>query len=126
MSLKVLLVEDDFVNRRVIAEALELEGFDVQAAEAGEAALAAIDREIPELVVMDWRMPGLDGADLVQAIRARVTAPIVVVSAFAMASHRARILASGCDAYLPKPFSVDELASVIRQVAGRSVDPQTP
>ena len=118
MSLKVLLVEDDFVNRRVIAEALELDGFDVQAAEDGDAALAAIERQEPELVVMDWRMPGLDGADLVHALRARLEVPIIVVSAFAMASHRVRILASGCDAYLPKPFSVDELASVIRRVAG--------
>ena len=123
MSLKVLLVEDDFVNRRVIAEALELEGFDVQAAEDGDAALAAIGRQTPQLVVMDWRMPGLDGTELVAAIRERIEAPIVVVSAFAMASHRACILASGCDAYLPKPFSVDELASVIRQVAGRVADP---
>jgi len=118
MSLKVLLVEDDFVNRRVITEALELEGFDVQAAEDGDVALAAIARQVPELVVMDWRMPGIDGADLVRELRARIQAPVIVISAFAMASHRARILASGCDAYLPKPFSVDELALVIRRVAG--------
>jgi signal transduction histidine kinase/DNA-binding response OmpR family regulator/ligand-binding sensor domain-containing protein len=123
-SLRILLAEDNVVNQRVASGLLTRRGHRVTVARDGRDALAQLDREIFDLVLMDLQMPGMGGLDATVAIRRRegVTGRhvrIVAMTAHAMASDREQCLAAGMDGYLSKPIDPSILFAVVEQDGDR-------
>ncbi len=117
----VLLVEDDDSIAVPLAEGLRREGFNVVHAATGEEALAAAT---PDIVLLDLRLPDVDGLEVCRRIRARSAVPIIVVSARGEEVDRVIGLELGADDYVVKPFGIRELVARIRAVARRSSAPQ--
>ncbi len=117
----VLLVEDDDSIAVPLAEGLRREGFSVVRAATGEEALAAAT---PDIVLLDLRLPDLDGLEVCRRIRAHSAVPIIVVSARGEEVDRVIGLELGADDYVVKPFGIRELVARIRAVARRSSAPQ--
>jgi DNA-binding NarL/FixJ family response regulator len=114
---RVLVVEDDAAIRGAIRDTLEEDGLDIVATGDGVEALAECKRQAPGVVVLDLGLPKMSGQEFVAAYRnlGMKPAPIVVLSARPDARQVARDL--GAAAFLPKPFSLDELSQVVRRVA---------
>jgi signal transduction histidine kinase/CheY-like chemotaxis protein len=118
LSGRVLLAEDNPVNRMVATNMLEVLGLEVVVADNGEEALRKVESEPIDLVLMDCQMPKMDGFEATNAIRSRETAagrrmPIVALTANALEGDREHCIASGMDEYLSKPFTSEQLESVL-------------
>jgi CheY-like chemotaxis protein len=114
--LRVLVVDDELENRQVLRGLLEALGFAVQEAEGGSAAITAAEAAPPDLVLMDLRMPEMDGIAATRALRERPAfrhLPIVAVTAAAFAEDRERALTVGFDAHLAKPVLFDALIETL-------------
>ena len=115
--MRVLIVEDEDAIAEPLAEGLRREGFDVARAANGADALAAAPADI---VLLDLRLPDLDGLDVCRQLRARSDVPIIVVTARGEESDRVVGLELGADDYVVKPFGLRELIARIRAVTRRS------
>ncbi len=117
----MLVVEDDRSVRESVVLALSLEGYDVQSVNDGEQALAAVERELPDVIVLDVMMPVLDGLTVCRRLRARKLAvPVLMLTARHEISDRVSGLDAGADDYLVKPFSLDELLARLRALLRRT------
>jgi DNA-binding response OmpR family regulator len=116
----ILVVDDDAKIVRLVRAYLEREGYRVVDAGDGRAALAAVAREQPALVVLDLMLPEIDGLSVVRAIRRTADIPIIILSARGTTADRITGLGSGADDYLPKPFSPAELVVRVQRVLARS------
>jgi CheY-like chemotaxis protein len=119
--LRILIVEDNLVNRTLAVRLVEKEGHTTMSASTGREALAVLERERFDLVLMDLQMPEMDGFEATAAVRAseRKTGahlPIIALTASAMAGDRERCVASGMDGYVAKPIRVKELVAEIERV----------
>jgi PAS domain S-box-containing protein len=117
----ILLVDDNEENRRFVAELLSLVGFATWEATNGEEALAVFEAERPDLVLMDMRMPLMNGYEATRRLKATTAGrntPIIAVSASAHADEREKILATGADEFIRKPFRESELFDVIGRFLG--------
>ena len=123
MNVKVLLVEDEDAIAEPLAEGLRREGFDVERAATGSAALAA--RE-PDLVLLDIRLPDVDGLTVCRQLRARSSVPIIMITAKGEEIDKVVGLEMGADDYLTKPFGFRELLARIRAVTRRSSEAHRP
>ncbi|HET9494103.1 MAG TPA: response regulator [Chloroflexia bacterium] len=113
----ILVVEDDADIRETIAAILEMEGYDVELASNGEEAVSAIDHRQPSLVLLDMRMPVLDGWGFAKVMRERgVQVPIIVMTAAQDAGRWAREI--GAQGYIAKPFDLGDLLSQVARYAG--------
>ena len=122
---KILLIEDDEVIARAMAQHLESAGFDPLWVNKGESGLARLRFEQPEVCVLDLMLPGVDGWRLIETARAEgIGTPIVVVSARGTEHDRVHALEIGADDYLVKPFSMKELVARVRVAARRGVRPE--
>jgi two-component system response regulator MprA len=120
----ILVVDDDGAIRRMLARTLEAEGYAVEAAAGGGEALAAIERLVPDLLVLDVAMPGLDGLAVSRAVRGRgLGLPILMLTARDAVDDRIAGLDSGADDYLVKPFASGELLARIRALLRRGREP---
>ena len=118
---RVLVVEDDRSVRESVVLALSLEGYDVQSVNDGEQALEAVERELPDVIVLDVMMPVLDGLTVCRRLRARkLTVPVLMLTARHEISDRVSGLDAGADDYLVKPFSLDELLARLRALLRRT------
>ena len=118
-GLRVLLAEDNPVNALLARALLQREGCEVERAGSGEEALAALDRAAYDLVLMDVRMPGLDGLAATVALRARgVTTPVVALTANAFAEDRRACLDAGMDDFLTKPLDSNALRAALARWGG--------
>ena len=115
----VLIVDDEKRIREVVEYALQKDGFRVSSAADGLAALAAVERDPPDLVVLDVMLPGLDGLSVCRKIRSQRQTPILFLSARADEVDRIVGLELGGDDYLVKPFSPRELVARVRAVLRR-------
>jgi len=120
--LRILLAEDNPVNRRLARILIEKQGHTVLPAENGIQAIDVLMREPVDLVLMDLQMPKMDGLEATAEIRRRENytgrhLPIVALTAHAMSGDRERCLAAGMDAYLSKPIQVEELRRLLEQFA---------
>jgi PAS domain S-box-containing protein len=124
---RVLVVEDDDVARKVICRILEEWGYGFAVAEDGHMALDLLEREEFDCVLMDIRMPGMDGEECTRRIRnadrSYSSIPIAVMTAFAYTEERDKILRAGMDAYLAKPLDMEELQKVLTELVSRSCRP---
>jgi two-component system cell cycle response regulator DivK len=117
-SAKVLIVEDNALNLKLLKDLLEYHGYYVVATGSGEAALRIAEEEQPDLILMDIQLPDFSGIDATRQLKANLKTqriPIIAVTAFAMSGDRAKIMESGCDDYVAKPFSVLELLALIEK-----------
>jgi two-component system chemotaxis response regulator CheY len=111
----ILVVDDDASIRQTVREILDLEGYPVETASDGREALRQVERHEPSLVLLDMRMPGLDGWGFAREIRQRgIELPILVMTA----AENARSWADeiGADGYVAKPFELDELLAAVERV----------
>jgi DNA-binding response OmpR family regulator len=115
--MRVLIVEDDDAIAKPLAEGLRREGFEVSRVASGEEALEA---PLPDLVLLDLRLPGLDGTEVCRRLRARSEVPIIVVTAKGEEVDRVVGLELGADDYIVKPFGFRELLARIRAVMRRA------
>jgi DNA-binding response OmpR family regulator len=116
----VLVVDDDRHVLRMMELVLEIEGYKVLTAVDGKAALEAFDNQSPELVLLDVRMPGIDGYTVCRRIREFSQVPIIMITAKAEVEEKAEGLDAGADDYITKPFSVRELTARIKAVLRRT------
>jgi DNA-binding response OmpR family regulator len=116
----VLLVDDDPAIRRTVASGLELEGFSVVAASGGRAALEAVARVSPAVVLLDLAMPDLDGLEVLTRLRAGGDeTPVCILSARDEVDDRVRGLQAGADDYVVKPFAMEEVAARLQALLRR-------
>ena len=125
LSLRILLAEDNPVNQVLAARLLEKHGHRVAVARNGREALAQIEAQSFDLVLMDVQMPELDGLEATAAIREKEKTtgthlPIVAMTAHAMQGDQERCLAAGMDGYVSKPIDINQLVSVVESVVGSS------
>lgn len=117
---RILIIEDEPGLRVAVKDELEFEGFEVDVADDGVTGLAAIRRSPPDLVVLDLMLPGRNGFQICQTVRAEgIQTPIIVVTARDQEVDKVRGLELGADDYLTKPFGLAELVARIRAVLRR-------
>jgi len=127
LSARVLLVEDNPINALLARSMLEREGCTVDRAEGGRDALKATETQAYDLILMDLRMPDLDGIGAAKALRARgVTTPIIALTADAFEEDRHACLAAGMDDFLAKPLAQGSLQTALRRWAGGGWTPAKP
>ncbi len=120
---RILVVEDEDSYREAIAYMLAKEGFEVSQAVDGVAGLAEYERNGADLVLLDWMMPRMDGAEMCRRLRARSNVAVIMVSARDSEVDKVVGLEIGADDYVTKPFSQRELVARIRAVLRRGQDP---
>jgi len=119
MNQKILIVEDNPQNMRLIEMVLRAKGYTLLKATDGEEALDTAIRERPDLIIMDIQLPKLNGLEVTMKLRetpALSHIPIIAVTAYAMTGDKERFIDGGCDAYLSKPINTRELPGVIAQM----------
>ena len=120
----VLLVDDDAPIRRMLERTLAAEGYDVSAAADGGSALAQVERSLPDVIVLDVAMPGMDGLAVTRRLRGKgLQVPILLLTARDALHERVAGLDAGADDYLVKPFEVEELTARIRALLRRNQPP---
>jgi DNA-binding response OmpR family regulator len=117
---RVLVVDDESTVREVVQRYLERDGFVVACVGNGRKALDVIATWLPDLVVLDLQLPGLDGLEVCRAIRAQGTTPVIMLTARASELDRIAGLELGADDYVVKPFSPRELLARVRSVLRRT------
>ena len=120
----VLLVDDDAPIRRMLERTLTAEGYEVAAVADGGAALAQVERSLPDVIVLDVAMPGLDGLAVTRRLRSKgLPVPILLLTARDALEERVAGLDAGADDYLVKPFEVEELTARLRALLRRNQPP---
>jgi DNA-binding response OmpR family regulator len=117
---RVLVVEDDQNFARVMRDNLAFDGFDVEWAADGDAALAALQSRQPDLILLDLMLPKLDGFSLCPLLRRHGRIPIIIVTARGQKADKLRGLELGADDYITKPFDLDEMLARVRAVLRRT------
>ncbi|WP_445193294.1 response regulator [Sphingomonas sp. Tas61C01] len=124
--MNVLFIEDDRMNRRVVKDMLDVAGATMEEAENAEEGLKALDSHNYDMLLVDLRMPGMDGITAIQHIRARGDAkaavPIIVITADTAVDLRERCLAAGADEVLFKPVAMDALFDAMGRILARDDD----
>jgi CheY-like chemotaxis protein len=125
--MKILFIEDDAMNRRVVRDMLNVAGLPLAEAASGQEGIDLLEREDFDVLLLDLRMPGMDGFAVMQALRQRDDAlrdiPIIVVTADASPGLEAQCMEAGADAVLFKPVAMQ---SLFDSVAGLVVDRSDP
>jgi two-component system, OmpR family, KDP operon response regulator KdpE len=120
VSQRVLVVDDEPSILAALAPLLRARGYEVFTATSGHAALDAVDRQAPQLVVLDLGLPDLEGVEVCRRIREGRTTPILVLSARGNEADKVAALDAGADDYVTKPFSSEELLARVRAALRRS------
>lgn len=116
----LLLVDDDEVHCRVLGRALERRGFSVLAVGSGEAAVEAASRRPPDYAVVDLKLPGMSGLEVVTKLKAlRPELPLVVLTGYASIATAVEAVKRGATQYLPKPATANEVLAALGQGATR-------
>ena len=119
----ILVVDDEPIVRGVVVRYLDHAGYRTLQAGDGETACALLERELPNLVVLDLMLPGMDGLSVCRWIRSRSEVPVIMLTALGEETDRIAGLEVGADDYVTKPFSPRELALRVRTILRRSASP---
>jgi two-component system phosphate regulon response regulator PhoB len=123
MKPKILVVEDEEALSVLLRYNLESEGYDVETVNRGDEAEIRLKENLPDIVVLDWMLPGLSGIELCRRLRARSETerlPILMLTARSEEAERVRGLSTGADDYMVKPFSVPEFVARVRALLRRA------
>lgn len=123
MSASILVIEDEEPIQVLLRYNLESEGYRVRASAQGEDVMFLVGEERPDLIVLDWMLPGLSGIEVCKMVRAKPETrdiPVIMLTARSEEAERVRGLATGADDYLVKPFSVPELLARIKTILRRA------
>ena len=118
MSKRILIIEDQEDNRRIMHDVLSASGFESVEAITGEDGLAVAEREKPDLILMDIQLPKMDGYEVTRRIKANPDLkhiPIIAVTSYALSGDDQKAYAAGCDGYVTKPVSPKVLLAKIRE-----------
>ncbi len=118
--MRILFIEDDPMNRRVVRDMLHVAGLGLSEADGGVAGIAKLESEPFDVLLLDLRMPNMDGFEVIQALRSREDElrdiPIIVVTADASPGLEDQVLATGADAVLHKPIAMQSLFDTIAAI----------
>ena len=115
---RILVVDDQEDNRRILRDLLTSVGHEVIEALTGEEAVASAEARVPDLILMDIQLPGIDGYEATRRIKAKPALraiPLIVVTSYALSGDETKALAAGADAYVSKPFSPRALLAKVRE-----------
>jgi CheY-like chemotaxis protein len=121
MAARILIVDDNAVNLKLASALLELEGYEVAQAADAEQAQEMLAGVLPDLILMDIALPGMDGLALTRKLKADERLkhiPVVALTAFAMKGDEEKARAAGCEGYITKPIDTRALAEQIARVLG--------
>jgi len=124
MATRILIIEDDDAILTVLRRGLSSEGYEVETAETGQKGLALAAGNRPELVILDWMLPGMDGLEVCRRLRTMGKVPILMLTAKDAVSDRVMGLDAGADDYMVKPFILDELLARMRALLRRTQTPK--
>ena len=117
MSKRILVIEDNEDNRRIVRDLLTSVGYEIIEAVTGEEGVSAAAIHVPDLILMDIQLPGLDGYEATRRIKANPAlrqVPVIAVTSYALSGDDVKAFAAGCDGYVSKPFSPRALLAKIR------------
>jgi two-component system phosphate regulon response regulator PhoB len=123
MNPRILIVEDEEALTLLLRYNLEASGYDVETVARGEEAELRLKEQVPDLVILDWMLPGLSGIEICRRLRTRPDTkalPIIMLTARGEESERVRGLSTGADDYVVKPFSVPELLARVNALLRRA------
>ena len=118
MTRRILVIEDQEDNRRILRDLLTSAGYESIEADAGEEAAALAQTRHPDLILMDIQLPGIDGYEATRRIKANPalrSIPVIAVTSYALSGDEVRAREAGCDGYVTKPFSPRALLAKIRE-----------
>ena len=118
MSKRILVVEDNEDNRRIVRDLLASAGYETIEAVTGEEGVRFAETQRPDLILMDIQLPGLDGYEATRRIKANPALrqiPIIAVTSYALSGDDVKAFDAGCDAYVTKPFNPRQLLAKIRE-----------
>src|SRR3972149_2881295 len=124
MAATILILAKEEAIHALLRRGLVFEGYEVETAEAARTGLALAGGNRPDLVVLDWMLPGMDGLEVCKRLRATGKVPILVLTAKDSVSARVLGLDAGADDYMVKPFNLDELLARIRALLRRTQSPK--
>src|SRR5512137_2860273 len=125
MVTRVLVIEDDERILQFLQRGLSYEGYRVDTAADGSAGLVLARENPPDVVILDWMLPGMDGLEVCRRLRATGPVPILMLTAKDAVSDRVQGLDAGADDYLVKPFAFDELLARLRALLRRAAPLQS-
>jgi two-component system cell cycle response regulator DivK len=114
---RILAIEDHEENRRLLRDLLTSVGYELIEAVTGEEGVASAAAQLPDLILMDIQLPGIDGYEVTRRIKANPALrhiPVIAVTSYALSGDDVKALEAGCDAYVTKPFDPAELLDKIR------------
>ena len=118
MQKRILVIEDNEDNRRIVRDLLTSAGYEVIEAVTGSEGVTAAETQDPELILMDIQLPDFDGYEATRRIKANPTLspiPIIAVTSYALSGDDVKAFEAGCDAYVTKPYSPRKLLAKIRE-----------
>ena len=121
MTQRILVVDDQEDNRRILRDLLTASGFEVIEGKTGEEGVTLAEERGPDLILMDIQLPGIDGYEATRQIKAKPAlsaTPLIVVTSYALSGDDVKAFAAGADAYVSKPFSPRALLARVREFLG--------
>jgi two-component system cell cycle response regulator DivK len=121
MTKRILVVDDNEDNRQILIDLFTGAGYEVIEAHTGLDAVTIATREVPDLVLMDIQLPGIDGYEATRRIKAQTalaSVPVIAVTSYALAGDDRKAADAGCDDYVTKPFSPRALLAKVRTILG--------
>ncbi len=118
----VLVVEDDSKSRKLVRDLLTFKGYEIIEAETGEEGVGLAQERRPSLILMDIRLPGIDGIQALERLRAEVATqgiPVMAMTASVMSGDRQRVLDAGFDAFQSKPIKIKDFVAAVEQLLER-------
>jgi len=124
MGKRILVIEDQEDNRRILRDLLTSVGYEIIEAVTGEEGVALAETGHPDLILMDIQLPGIDGYEATRRVRAHPAlrqVPIIAVTSYALSGDDVKAMEAGCTDYVPKPFSPRALLAKIREYLPQAV-----
>jgi two-component system cell cycle response regulator DivK len=118
MSYRILVIEDQEDNRKIVRDLVTASGYELMEASTGEEGLEVAVRERPDLILMDIQLPGIDGYEVTRRIKADPNLckiPIIAVTSYALSGDDKKAFSAGCDGYVTKPYSPRLLLAKMRE-----------
>lgn len=120
MNKTILIIEDNIINKKLFHDLLEAHGYDIVETENATEAIYLAKTANPCVILMDIQLPEISGVDLIKKMKAEESIkniPIIAVTAFAMKDNEEMVMASGCDAYVAKPISIEPFIQLVNKYA---------